>query len=109
SLLSSTPLRGCSPIIRLITRGVMRYGIAPCRHVFAVRYTAHPPAQPRGERLLSCILVHPSNQLSRLDSAGVVRPVHLVCATFADSGPHRTAFQAARFDLGYLLVRSPSP
>ena len=34
-----------------------QYGIARCRHVFAVRHTAHPPAQPRGERLLSCVLV----------------------------------------------------
>jgi hypothetical protein len=80
---------------------VTQHGVAPCRHVFAVRYTAHPPAQPRGERLLSCVLVHPAQQLSGLDSAGALGPVQLVRGASAASRAHRAAFQAARFDLGH--------
>ncbi|WP_298367077.1 hypothetical protein [uncultured Bradyrhizobium sp.] len=77
-----------------------QHGVAPCRHVFAVRYTAHPPAQPRGERLLSCVLVHPPERLSGLDPAGAFGAVQLVRTASADSGPHRAALQAARLDLG---------
>jgi hypothetical protein len=88
---------------------VTQRGVAPCRHVFAVRHTAHPPAQPRGERLLSCVLVYLPEQLSRLDPAGALRPVQLVRTASADSGTYRAALQAARYDLGHLLVRSSSP